>query len=581
LRSAVAVNSPPSEGANALCAFAGGGVPYRRLLKKKEKYMPTLNWLDKKTAVKTAAQTPYKLLKFNADLSYGDESENMIIKGDNLEALKALLPYYKGRVKCIYIDPPFNTGSAFEHYDDNVEHSTWLSLMYPRLELLRDLLSEKGIVCVHLDDEEVAYMKIVMDEIFGRSNYLNMITMTTNEPSGFKATSSSLFSTANYILMYSKNRALSKINKVFMEKEYDNAYSKVLINKKAPYQEWTYENISDVVARKNNFLSALDAKKKLGINEFNNKIAQYAIANADNVFRTAAIGGGAKLKRIETIEKSKNNKNCVFLHPNEDVEGFYILNGEQIIFYSARISVIDGENKPVQAITDVWTDISWTGIAREGEVEFKNGKKPEKLIQRVFEMTTNPNDLILDSFLGSGTTAAVAHKMNRRYIGIEMGEQAITHIVPRLKKVIDGSDEGGISKTVGWKGGGGFSFYDLGISLFDHMGAINKEVDFNSLAFHVWFSHTKTPMDALKKASVKKSPLIGIFNNSAIYLLYNGILEDKSIEGGNILSLMTLNKLPKYDGIKIVYAFANALGSETLRRENIIFKQIPYVLKRG
>src|SRR3989338_3170777 len=218
--------------------------------------------------------------------------------------------------------------------------------------------------------------------------------------------------------------------------------------------------------------------------------------HCNNVFRTAAIGGGARAKRIKTIELSKNNRNKVFIHPNDDIENFYILNGEQILFYENRLVDIDGEKVPGQLATDVWTDISWTGIAREGDVEFKNGKKPEALIKRVLEMTTNQGDWVLDSFLGSGTTAAVAHKMGRRWIGIELGEHCHTHCLPRLKSVVDGTDQGGISKIIhtpdpsqsgneptpnpsqegnkkipssegikGWVGGGGFKYYYLAPSL--------------------------------------------------------------------------------------------------------------------
>lgn len=391
--------------------------------------------------------------------------DNMLIHGDNLLALKALEQDYAGKVKCIYIDPPFNTGNAFEHYDDGLEHSIWLSLMRDRLEILKRLLSNDGFIAIHLDDVETAYCKIIMDEVFGRNNYLNTITMTTNEPSGFKSTSSSLFSTANYILLYAKDKSLSKIKRIYIEKQYDPAYSKVIKNISEPYSNWKFENIADVICCEKGFSSLKEAKKHLGEDYFCKLIAQYALKNADRVFRTAAIGGGAKLKRQVTISQSKINRNIVMMHPNEDVPNFYILNGEQILFYKNRLGLIDGELKPVQSITDVWTDISWTGIANEGKVEFKNGKKPEKLIQRILEMCTNPGDLVLDSFLGSGTTAAVAHKMGRRWIGVEMGDHVYTHCLPRLKKVINGEDAGGVTKSTGWLCGGGFKFYELASSL--------------------------------------------------------------------------------------------------------------------
>jgi len=421
-----------------------------------------LTWIGKNNPEYDIANIEPRILEENKKLSYGDRnSENMIIHGDNLLALKALMPEYESKIKCIYIDPPFNTGSAFEHYDDCVEHSTWLSLMRARFGLFRMLLRNDGILMVHLDDEEVSYAKILLDEVLGRENYLNTISLSTNDPSGFKATGSTIFSTANYILMYAKNKNESKVNKIYVEKGYDSAYSKVLKDKSIPYQKWEWENIRDVVARENKYESATQTRKKVGDKVFEEMIAEYALNNAERVFRTAAIGGGAKIKRQKTIDASKEKRNCILVHPGEDVPGFLILNGEQILFYSNRFFEIDGKRVPAQILTDVWTDISWTGIANEGEVQFKNGKKPEKLIRRCLELCTDKKDSVLDSFLGSGTTAAVAHKMGRKYIGIEMGDHAYSHVHKRLKAVVDGSDQGGVSKAVGWQGGGSFKFYEL------------------------------------------------------------------------------------------------------------------------
>ena len=324
-----------------------------------------------------------------------------MIFGDNLLALKALEAEYAGQVKCIYIDPPFNTGNAFEHYEDGLEHSIWLSLMRERLEILANLLSDDGIIFVHLDDCEMAYARVMMDEILGRQNYLNTISLTTNDPSGFKATSSSIFSTVNYIIVYAKNKYEAKLNKIFVEKEYDTGYSKILLNPEEGYEKWHWDSIRSVVANELGYSDAKSASKDLK-DEFEQKIAEYAIENSERVFQLVAIGGGAKIKRKNTIEVSKQNKNKVYVHPNEDVEGFYIANGRQMVFYSGRLTNIDGIKLPGQLVTDVWTDISWNGIASEGGVQFKNGKKPEKLIKRCLEIATKEGDLILDSFGGSG-----------------------------------------------------------------------------------------------------------------------------------------------------------------------------------
>jgi len=199
--------------------------------------------------------------------------------------------------------------------------------------------------------------------------------------------------------------------------------------------------------------------------------------------------------------------------------------------------------------------------------------KPERLIQRVLQLSTNPGDLVLDSFLGSGTTAAVAHKMGRRYIGIEMGDHALTHCAPRLKKVIEG-EQGGISKSVNWAGGGGCRFYKLGPPVFDSEGRINPEIRFAHLAAHIWFSETHTALH--KKA---RSPLLGINNGTAYYLLFNGILGDKRPGNGNVLTTKILAQLPGHGGPKVIYGEACRLGSARLKYLGIIFKQTPYDVK--
>lgn len=452
-----------------------------------------LTWIDK-----DEDPTPLepRILLDSPEHSYGEVETatlpngkpwpgNMLIHGDNLLALRALEQNFTGAVKCIFIDPPFNTGNAFEHYDDGVEHSIWLNLMWKRFHSLYKLLTDDGVLFVHLDDTELAYCKVILDEIFGRNNYLNTITMTTNEPSGFKATAATIFSTANFILCYAKDKYKCTLAKVYIEKGYDKAYSKVLLNPKDNYNAWKFSTIIDEIA-KSKGLTPSELRKNFGAEVVEKLVSDYAQKNAPTVFRTAAIGGGAKLKRQSTINKSKEHRNQVFVHPNEDVDGFYILNGEQIIFYSNRLKNIDGKLVPGQIITDVWTDIGWTGIANEGLVEFKNGKKPEKLIKRCLELATKKGDIVLDSFLGSGTTAAVAHKMGRKWIGIEMGKQAFTHDVPRLKRIIKNQDNTGISKIVNWKGGGGFKFYELAPSLLNHDKhgnlVINKEYNADMLA---------------------------------------------------------------------------------------------------
>jgi adenine-specific DNA-methyltransferase len=425
-----------------------------------------------------------------------DQFDNMLIKGDNLLALKALEADYAGKVKCIYIDPPFNTQNDFFYYEDGMEHSRWLSLMSQRFSILHSLLESSGVLFVHLDHNEAAYCKIVLDEIFGRQNFLNTVTTKTNDASGFKATGQSIFSTANQIHVYAKDRVQCRLNRVYLEKGYDTGYSMLIENPEDSPLNWTFCSVQQRVAREGGYADAKTARKALGGN-FEIQVAQYAVENAASVFQGVAISGGAAQKRAATIQKSKNQLGRVFIHQGDEGTGFYILNGRQIVLYRDRLKDIDGKLVPSELLTDVWTDISWNGIGNEGQVEFKNGKKPEALVQRVLKIATERGDLVLDSFAGSGTTGAVAHKMGRRWIMVEIGEHADTHIVPRLQKVIDGTDAGGVTKATGWQGGGGFRYYTLAPSLLreDNYGNwviakdYNPEMLAKALCKHLGFTY--------------------------------------------------------------------------------------------
>lgn len=420
-----------------------------------------LTWIGKYDEIKVEP----RILLEDKSKGYGDpNTENMLIHGDNLLALKALEQDFAGKIKCIYIDPPFNTGASFEHYDDNLEHSIWLDLLARRLKILHALLCEEGCIFVNLDDSESAYAKVLLDEIFGRINYINEIIVATNKPFGYKSTSNNLFKQANHILFYAKDKSKFILNTdaIFVEKSYDPQYKWVFCNTDKEEKDWTWRNIRDIVAEKLGYSTATEAKRELK-EEFEQEIALFAIENADKVFRTASVTGGALIKRRNTINASKKNKNMILRHPNDDMDYMFI-GGERVIFYKDRLKLIDGQLLPGELITDIWNDIPVEGLSSEGGVDFPKGKKPEKLIQRCIAMSTSPGDWVLDSFLGSGTTAAVAHKMGRRWIGIELGDHCYTHCLPRLKAVVDG-EQGGISKAVNWQGGGGFRFFELAPSL--------------------------------------------------------------------------------------------------------------------
>ena len=410
-----------------------------------------------------------------------DLFDNRLIKGDNLLALKALEAEFAGQVKCIYIDPPFNTGAMFEHYDDGVEHSIWLGLMRDRLTILHRLLHSEGVIWVHIDDKEMAYLRVLCDEVFGRSNFLNMIVVKTSDPSGHKTVNPSPYSQTEYVLMYAKNRYQYRYEQRYVASGYDQGYNRFVINRADPFTAWNVVGLNEYVAQKLNFSDTREARKKLGRLGFDALVAQFALENSQSVFQSTAISNVAGRSIVDIRDKSAAEVDVVFRVQRDGFEDIFVLNGRQMYFYSSKVKEVDGEITPAKPLTNLWTDIPYNGIAREGGVEFKNGKKPERLIERCIDLCTEKGDLVLDSFAGSGTTGAVAHKMGRRWIMVELGEHCHTHIVPRLQKVIDGQDTGGVTQATGWAGGGGFRYYELAPTLLstDRWGnlVINPEYD--------------------------------------------------------------------------------------------------------
>lgn len=415
-----------------------------------------------------------------------DLFDNRLIKGDNLLALKALEAEFAGKVKCIYIDPPFNTGAMFEHYDDGVEHSIWLGLMRDRLNILARLLHPEGVLWVHIDDKEMAYLRVLCDEVFGRPNFLNMVVVKTSDPSGHKTVNPSPYSQTEYVLMYAKNRFKYRYEQRYVASAYDTGYNRYVLNRSEPYSNWKVVGLNEHVAKSLNFDDTRDGRKKMGRVGFDVLVAQFALENSESVFQPTAISNVAGRAIVEIRDRSAQIPDKVFRIERSGYEDIYVLNGRQMYFYSSKVRVVDGERTPAKPLTNLWTDIPYNGIAREGGVEFKNGKKPERLIQRCIELSTNPGDLVLDSFAGSGTTGAVAHKMGRRWIMVELGEHCHTHIVPRLQKVIEGQDPGGVTQATGWAGGGGFRYYELAPTLLstDRWGnlVINPEYDAGMLS---------------------------------------------------------------------------------------------------
>ena len=560
--------------------------------------MPILNWLNKDQAVTTAKNCDYRLLEEVHSLSYGDtNSENLLIQGDNLEALKALIPFYAGKVKCIFIDPPYNTKSAFEHYDDNLEHSKWLSLMYPRLELLRELLSEDGSIWVTIDDNEVHYIKLLLDEIFGRNNFLNQVSVKMKQTSGASGGGEDVKLKKNieYVLVYSKYRyGFSKFNSVYEEE----SLFRTIEEMRSEGKSWKYTRVVKSFGEKEYLKSIVDgagqeikifAHSGLEIKTIKELMAEDSLTEEEcyvkyfeRIFRDTNAQSSIRTRVMEATDGCGDFFSIEYTPKSGRSKGklttlYYKGNNRDLFAWLSDIATKKGKRiVRHEKVSTYWDGFPLNNLTKEGSVRFANGKKPEKLLERIIKLSTEKGDLVLDSFLGSGTTAAVAHKMNRRYIGIEIGEHAQTHCHPRLEAVVKG-EESGISKDVDWQGGGGFKFIKLGQTVFDGYGCLNKDIKFPTLAAHIWYLETKQPM-----AKKKRSAYLGVHGEAAYYLLYNGILGDRRSDGGNVLTSKVIKSLPSFDEhLKhnrtiVIYGESTRLGEARLHQENIVFKQIPY-----
>ena len=389
-----------------------------------------------------------------------NENDNLIIKGNNLIALHSIKDRYKGKVKLIFIDPPYNTDNDSFGYNDKFTLSTWLTFMKNRLEICKELLSKDGAIFIQISDKRQAHLKILCDEIFGYDNFINTISVRTKSPSGFKTVNLGLFETAEYIHLYAKNKKEWKYNQQYEKADYDENYSKVITNFEEEYSKWKIENIKDIILSENNMKNAKEYENKYGKDTLKVAMKRYAIDNSERVFRLTTINNDAGKETLEVKSESLKNRDIVMVVNREDKDDRFVLNGQEMAFYSKKIRELNGEITPTTLLTNIWTDIAWEGIANEGGVKLKKGKKPERLLKRIIEMATSENDIVLDFFLGSGTTCAVAHKLGRRYVGIEQLDYGNNDSVKRLINVIN-NDNTGISKQTDWKGGGKFIYCEL------------------------------------------------------------------------------------------------------------------------
>lgn len=532
--------------------------------------VPTLDWIGKPAVVNHHRKVPYHLLRCDRELSAGDpDVGNLLVQGDNLLALKALLPYYAGKVKCIYIDPPYNTGNEGWAYNDNVNspeirrwlgevvgkegedlsrHDKWLCMMYPRLALLRDFLTEDGIIFINLDDTESASARLLLTELFGERNFLAAISW---EKRYTRSNNAKLFySLKDTILVYRRSDAVRELKEPRTEKA-NSIYKNLDDDPRGPWTSSSYVNPA-TKAKRPNLVYPITNPNTGKIVEHPTHAWKYEYAEHQRHVTENLLwwgkSGNAKYPRLKN-----------FLPPSDS-----------------------GGLVPV----DLWSHRE-SGTTDEGGNELKaifgsavfDNPKPTRLIRRIMQLAASKDAIILDSFGGSGTTAHAVLAQNkadggtRRFITVEMDEAICRDVTTqRISKAIEGyGDVAGL--------GGGYRFCKLGKPLFDEAGNIGEDVSFSDLAAHVFFTETGSP---IPKRPQKNNPLLGVHQGKAVYLLFNGVLGDKRPDGGNVLTHGVAAELPEHPdgkGARVVYGEACRLGAKSLASYGITFKQVPYELK--
>ena len=404
-----------------------------------EKY--GLNWHGKRKARQIALTPSTGTLRPAKEESVDwDTTQNLMIEGDNLEVLKLLQKSYAGKVKLIYIDPPYNTGNDEFAYNDKFNHSAWLTFMKNRLETAKELLSDDGLIFVHCDDNEHAYLKILMDSIFKRENFINTIVMKTINPNGIKTThaTKTILKVKELILGYKKNQIKLKPQYKSIEK-YDKFYDLFIEGDLSDLQNCSVIKLKDKVKSLNHKFDLKDENFK-----------KFIIENSERIFQTKFD------KRIQNDPRYADGN----LYRYDDKDGYYVFQKRFGLKLSKTIKDVFGNKEIGLLLGDVWDDFKLNNLYLEGDVSFSNAKKPEHLLYRLIDMCTVENDIVLDYHLGSGTTGAVTHKMKRQYIGIEQMDYIHSVTIERLKKVMTG-EQGGISKITNWQGGGSFVYLEL------------------------------------------------------------------------------------------------------------------------
>lgn len=387
----------------------------------------------------------------DAARSYGDpRAENAVIVGDNLAGMRHLEGIgFAERFRCIYLDPPFNSGRRFAEYDDALDPAAWRAMMRDRLRVAHRLLARDGALFVEIDDTELGTLQLELDGVFGRDQRVSTVTIVRSAATGHKAINRGPVNVTDFLLVYAKDRASWRPNPVLRERtRYDRAYSTWLANPHEPVGRWRFVPLASHV------------RSLLGRTAAPSEIERHAVQHAEHVVRFAQPRYEAVSRAAQAaVDRSRAEPDRVVRLRRPGRKDMLLRAGNRILFLADKVAVRDGRQVLVEPLTNVWDDLGFQGIAREGGARFVRNKKPEKLIARILALSTDPGDWVLDAFLGSGTTAAVAHKMGRRWVGIERGSHVDDLAIPRLRRVVDGVDPSGVTREFGWPGGGGFNVF--------------------------------------------------------------------------------------------------------------------------
>ncbi len=394
------------------------------------------------------AATPPRGFARDPRRSYGDPtSECVLIHAENLDAMRRLeTAGYADRFRCVYVDPPFNTGRRFAEYDDAMAPASWTKMIRERIEAARALLAPDGAVFVEIDDTELGPLLVTMDAVFGRENRVSTITVVRSAATGHKAINRGPVNVADYLLVYAKDRARWRPRPVLRERSgYDRAYATWLDNPGDPPAAWRFRPL------------ASHARRALGAAATRADVERYALHHAVHVVRFAQPRYEAVSRDARAlIDASRLDPDRVMCLPRKGRKPLVLRGGNRVLCLADKVADRGGRRVIVEPITNVWDDVPFQGIAREGGARFVRNKKPERLVARILELSTHPGDWVMDPFLGSGTTAAVAQKMRRRWVGIEQGDHLGALCIQRLTRVVRGEDPTGVTRAFDWAGGGGF-----------------------------------------------------------------------------------------------------------------------------